>query len=298
MRKVRVYRLSVMATGLAQSSVDLRTWERFQAGDCSAQEIADSRTLQRWVRCREAGLSAENPGDPIMAVASLTEALDEFAPLLAPGAPFDAFATTVAQAGYCGLFCDHRGVVLARRISEPFDSAVTRTRLVEGAVWSERARGTNGLGTSLVEGTAVSVVGAEHYELHNHVLACYAAPIRDVRERIVAVLDASGPVGAAAGFVHASVVATAAAIEALIAAHQEALYAFMLRLSGKPHVAEDVVQEAFVRVLRNIDRFDTRFRFSTWLFTIAKRLYVNAMQKHRPAYDTDVVGAVGTRRDA
>src|SRR5262245_4975496 len=80
------------------------------------------------------------------------------------------------------------------------------------------------------------------------------------------------------------------AIEGLIRAHQDALYAFMLRMSGRPDVAEDVVQEAFVRVLKNLDRFDTRFRFSTWLFTIAKRLYVNSIQKHRPTYDSDVVG--------
>jgi len=80
------------------------------------------------------------------------------------------------------------------------------------------------------------------------------------------------------------------AIESLIRAHQEALYAFMLRMSGRPDVAEDVVQEAFVRVLKNLDRFDSRFRFSTWLFTIAKRLYVNAMQKHKPTYDSEVVG--------
>lgn len=81
------------------------------------------------------------------------------------------------------------------------------------------------------------------------------------------------------------------AIEALIRAHQDALYAFMLRMSGRPDVAEDIVQEAFVRVLRNLDRFDTRYRFSTWLFTIAKRLYVNSIQKHRPAYDSDAIHA-------
>ena len=83
------------------------------------------------------------------------------------------------------------------------------------------------------------------------------------------------------------------AAELLIRAHQDSVYAFILRLSGRPHLAEDVVQEAFVRVLRNLDRFDERFRFSTWLFTIAKRLYVNAMQKHRPVYDTDAVALRG-----
>lgn len=82
-----------------------------------------------------------------------------------------------------------------------------------------------------------------------------------------------------------------AAAENLIRLHQTSLYAYMLRMSGRPETAEDVVQDAFVRALTNLDRFDFKFRFSTWLFTIAKRLYVNACQKHKPAYDSDVVGA-------
>lgn len=81
------------------------------------------------------------------------------------------------------------------------------------------------------------------------------------------------------------------AASALIRAHQKSLFAYLLRLSGNPELSEDVVQDAFVRVLTNLHRFDPRFRFSTWLFTIAKRLYVNACQKMKPLYDTDVVGS-------
>lgn len=80
------------------------------------------------------------------------------------------------------------------------------------------------------------------------------------------------------------------AASGIIRHHQQSLYAYMLRMSGRPDVAEDIVQEAFVRVLTNLDRFDFRYRFSTWLFTIARRLYLNACAKHRPAYDTDMVG--------
>lgn len=80
------------------------------------------------------------------------------------------------------------------------------------------------------------------------------------------------------------------AAAAFIKCHQQSLYAYILRLSGRPDVAEDIVQEAFVRVLSNLDRFDIRFRFSTWLFTIAKRLYVNACQRHKPTYDSEIVG--------
>jgi len=81
------------------------------------------------------------------------------------------------------------------------------------------------------------------------------------------------------------------AAASLIRYHQQSLYAYMMRMSGRPDVAEDIVQEAFVRVLTNLDRFDFRYRFSTWLFTIARRLYLNAVAKHRPAYDTEMVGA-------
>jgi len=79
----------------------------------------------------------------------------------------------------------------------------------------------------------------------------------------------------------------------LIRAHQRSVYGYILRMSGRPDVAEDIVQEAFVRVLGNLHRFDFRFRFSTWLFTIARRLYMNAMAKNKPLYDTDFVGSMG-----
>lgn len=72
------------------------------------------------------------------------------------------------------------------------------------------------------------------------------------------------------------------AAEAIIRAHQRGLYVFLVRFTGRPDLAEDIVQEAFVRILTNLDRFDPRFRFSTWLFTIAKRLCMNAMQKCKP----------------
>jgi RNA polymerase sigma-70 factor (ECF subfamily) len=81
----------------------------------------------------------------------------------------------------------------------------------------------------------------------------------------------------------------------LIKLHQASVYAYILRLSGRPDVAEDIVQEAFVRVLTNLDRFDPQYRFSTWLFTIARRVFLNVCEKRRPISDTDRVGEAGGR---
>ena len=84
-----------------------------------------------------------------------------------------------------------------------------------------------------------------------------------------------------------------AAAEALLRGHQASLYGYMLRMTGQADLAEDVVQEAFVRVLSNLHRFDPRFRFSTWVFTIAKRLWVNSCQKHAPTFNSEVVRVCG-----
>lgn len=88
------------------------------------------------------------------------------------------------------------------------------------------------------------------------------------------------------------------AAAAFIRRHQGPLYAFMVRMTGRPDMAEDVVQEAFVRALTNLDRFDPRFRFSTWLFTIAKRLYMNASEKMKPAYNSGALEGRMARSEA
>lgn len=77
-----------------------------------------------------------------------------------------------------------------------------------------------------------------------------------------------------------------------IRAHQGPVYAYILRMSGRPELAEDVVQEAFVRVLSNLDRYDPRYRFSTWLFTIARRVYLNTQQRKRAHPSTDLIGMI------
>ncbi len=71
---------------------------------------------------------------------------------------------------------------------------------------------------------------------------------------------------------------------------QGPLYAYILRMSGRPDVAEDVVQESFVRVLSNLDRYDPRFRFSTWLFTIGRRVYLNTQARKRATPSSDLIG--------
>lgn len=53
------------------------------------------------------------------------------------------------------------------------------------------------------------------------------------------------------------------------------------RLGGGRGDAEDVAQEALVRAFGRLDQFDPRYRFSTWLYTIAIRLAHDHARRRR-----------------
>lgn len=73
----------------------------------------------------------------------------------------------------------------------------------------------------------------------------------------------------------------------LIDAHQDRLFAFIWRMIRDTHDAEEVCQDAFLRAFQALDTFNDQYRFSTWLFTIAYRLCLNAMRR-RKDYSGDV----------
>ncbi len=50
--------------------------------------------------------------------------------------------------------------------------------------------------------------------------------------------------------------------------------------------ARDLVQEAFLRVFKNLERFDFSHAFSTWLYRIVTNLAIDLLRKRRTAYST------------
>jgi RNA polymerase sigma-70 factor (ECF subfamily) len=65
----------------------------------------------------------------------------------------------------------------------------------------------------------------------------------------------------------------------LVRRHQTSLYNFALRHIGAPQVAEDIVQETFVRVVQNAGEFKHEARFTTWVFTITRNLCIDQLRK-------------------
>jgi RNA polymerase sigma-70 factor (ECF subfamily) len=67
----------------------------------------------------------------------------------------------------------------------------------------------------------------------------------------------------------------------LIDAHKDRLFAFVWRIIRNHHDAEEICQEAFLKAFASLDTFSPQYRFSTWLFTIAYRLCLNAMRRKK-----------------
>ena len=90
------------------------------------------------------------------------------------------------------MLTDSDGVIL-HYVGDPgFATTARRSGLREGAVWSERELGTNGMGTCIVEQRSVVIHQHEHFLAQNTELTCSAAPIFDQQGRVVAALDISG----------------------------------------------------------------------------------------------------------
>src|SRR5207237_2468327 len=71
------------------------------------------------------------------------------------------------------------------------------------------------------------------------------------------------------------------AFEELIQRYQKRLVGVMYHLVGNATEAEDLAQEVFLRVYRARKNYRARCKFSTWLFTIANNLGLNALRSRQ-----------------
>ena len=59
------------------------------------------------------------------------------------------------------------------------------------------------------------------------------------------------------------------------------VYKFVYRYVGNADAANDIVQDVFIKVWKNISKFDPQKNFKTWLLTIAKNTALDAIKKKK-----------------
>jgi AraC-like DNA-binding protein len=120
------------------------------------------------------------------------------------------------------ILADAAGVVLDTAGDDNALATAEGIGLTRGSNWSESARGTSGLGTSLYLGDAVHVHGPEHYCGTHQGWTCSANVVRDpVDERVLGALSVAGPSDAFDPHLFPLVLASAAGVRAALAEREE-----------------------------------------------------------------------------
>ncbi len=64
------------------------------------------------------------------------------------------------------------------------------------------------------------------------------------------------------------------------AQNAEEVYRFLLRLCGDATLAEDLLQNTFLKAIEKVDTFDNRCKLTSWLCQIAKNDYYDYLRKN------------------
>ena len=84
----------------------------------------------------------------------------------------------------------------------------------------------------------------------------------------------------------------ASAFEAVHSAFNARLFSFLLRLSRRRDVAEDLLEETWLRLVSHCHRLRPDTQLAPWLFTVARNLYIS-YQRARAFEDSQSAGFIG-----
>lgn len=71
------------------------------------------------------------------------------------------------------------------------------------------------------------------------------------------------------------------ALEILIGRYLKPIYSFIHHFVGNGQEAEDITQEVFIRIWRNLKKFNPEYKFKTWIFAIAKNACFDWQKKKK-----------------
>jgi transcriptional regulator of acetoin/glycerol metabolism len=147
-----------------------------------------------WRRCADLGLKTRDPGvDADRMVGRQQDILEQNRSLLTYARPvMENLFAQIANTDSVVLLADATSMIVHSLGDPSFIGKADKVRLKPGFSWEECHRGTNAIGTALIEERPLMVHGAEHYLERNLFLTCAAAPVVDHRGQQIGVLDISG----------------------------------------------------------------------------------------------------------
>lgn len=72
-----------------------------------------------------------------------------------------------------------------------------------------------------------------------------------------------------------------ASFEELILSYEKKVYNVALRILKNPEDAKDISQEVFIKIYKNLDKFDGKSSFSTWVYRITTNACIDELRKKK-----------------
>ncbi|MFW6183034.1 MAG: GAF domain-containing protein, partial [Chloroflexota bacterium] len=164
---------------------------RLQGED--AQSL-DPAVLQSWRRCLPRLDYRARPHPKSLTHTSLRSVLRAHANLIGVAAPLMEDIHQHIEGSHCAiLLADGSACILDAVGDETALRLIKRRKLGQGTYWSEGQLGTNAMGVVRIVAMPIQIVGPEHYFRIHHHFTTTAAPVHDVRGRIVGILGVVGP---------------------------------------------------------------------------------------------------------
>lgn len=183
-----------MLTPDAEPDLRQARYHLLEHGDCPPAGL-DERVARSWRRSLAAGLLPVGPMRECehASGAELSRTLAGNHELLAHSRPvMEHLFEQVRHTQGMVILADRRGTLIHTLGHSDFLSRADRVALSCGANWHEQQRGTNAIGTALIEASGVEIHGAEHFMERNAFLTCTAMPICSALGELIGILDISG----------------------------------------------------------------------------------------------------------
>ena len=74
------------------------------------------------------------------------------------------------------------------------------------------------------------------------------------------------------------------AFEELVGRYKNLVYSVVLRMVADAEDANDIAQEVFIKVYRNLDKYSPEFKFSTWIIRIATNTVIDFRRKKKQEF--------------
>ncbi|WED25290.1 sigma-54-dependent Fis family transcriptional regulator [Vibrio sp. DW001] len=145
-----------------------------------------------WHRSSEAGLRENRlPDDIRLESFQLSERRDNAKKLINGLEKYalPLFNQMFARTNSRLILTDIQGVILGSWGLEKFANRLTSIALESGVCWQENLKGTNAIGTAIIEAKPISIIGNQHFIHQHRFISCSASPIFNHQGEMLGILD-------------------------------------------------------------------------------------------------------------